>query len=127
MLQGPAQVKLDWGSFNSGVRCKRFGVAQFTKSPQYTQSQAKSSGFLLFQSFGASANVLRLTKMASALATSLPAQLKGIKPYILRGAEVEKYALTAHVPEQRRVAYYCLMHAMEKAVESAHSSDPAVR
>lgn len=65
--------------------------------------------------------------MASALASSLPPQLKGTKPYILRGEEVEKYALSANIPEQRRVAYYCFMHAMEKAVESAHSGEPAVR
>ncbi len=63
--------------------------------------------------------------MAS-LSTSLPAELKAIKPFILRGAEVEKYALSSGVPEQRRVAYYCFMHAMEKAVESAHSQEPAV-
>jgi hypothetical protein len=60
------------------------------------------------------------------LLSSFPAQLKSIKPYILRGSEVEKYATTSNIPEQHRVAYYCFMYAMEQAVGSVHSSDPGV-
>ena len=64
--------------------------------------------------------------MAASLAGSLPPQLKNIKPYLLRGAEVEKYAISAGIPEQRRVAYRCYMHAMEMAVATSDQSDPQV-